>query len=255
MLAEDLGHMEESLAHYDLVYGKVPLNGDLRNKLTRGRIMLHEGNLAFQSSNYPLALNKLDSAEELITFVAAYANNALTSYFEDYPDWQQRAEQAVEYTKKHKTTCLVIDKYARVCMLYRNGVMVKSYPVELGSNWIGDKSYQGDKSTPEGSYRIIDKKSSGETNYYKALLLDYPNAEDRKRFQANQRNGNISEDASVGGNIEIHGKGGRGVDWTDGCIALSNSDMDHLYLNCSTGNEVVIVGSLRTLMEIMGENS
>ena len=57
---------------------------------------------------------------------------------------------------------------------------------------MGDKNQQGDKSTPEGLYKITDKKSNGQTTFYKALMLDYPNDDDKKRFLQNKKNGVIN---------------------------------------------------------------
>ena len=102
------------------------------------------------------------------------------------------------------------------------------------------KRRQGDRATPEGRYRIVAKKSY--SRFHRALLLDYPNAADRARFAAAQRRGEVPRDARIGGLIEIHGEGGRGQNWTDGCIALSNGDMDELYSRVSTGTRVTIVG-------------
>ncbi len=59
-------------------------------------------------------------------------------------------------------------------------------------------------------YKIIEKKQNGQTKYYKALLLNYPNEDDKKRFLANKKNGIISKDAKIGNLIEIHGNGGKG---------------------------------------------
>ncbi|MEZ5072175.1 MAG: L,D-transpeptidase [Bacteroidales bacterium] len=77
--------------------------------------------------------------------------------------------------------------------------------------------------------------------------MDYPNAEDTKRFRNNKKNGRIPGDAEIGGLIEIHGKGGKGSDWTDGCVALRNEDMDAVFAACPNGTRVTIVGSTRPL--------
>ena len=74
--------------------------------------------------------------------------------------------------------------------------------------------------------------------------MNYPNEDDLKRFKDNKKNGNIDQGARIGNLIEVHGHGGKGIDWTDGCVALSDADMDKLYPLCSVGTEVIIVGSL-----------
>ena len=121
----------------------------------------------------------------------------------------------------------------------------------MGPNWIGTKKYRGDKATPEGKYHVTKKKSRRQTKYYKALLINYPNDDDKVRYDANIKNGSIPK-RGIGDLIEIHGDGGRGINWTDGCVALTNSDMDRLYELVSTGTPVTIVGSLRSLQEING---
>ena len=104
------------------------------------------------------------------------------------------------------------------------------------------KRSQGDRATPEGRYRIVKKKDVGQSIYHRALLLDYPNAEDRKRFAAAMKRGEIPRASAIGGLIEIHGDGGRGQNWTDGCVALRNSDMDELFARVPVGTRVTIVG-------------
>jgi lipoprotein-anchoring transpeptidase ErfK/SrfK len=66
-----------------------------------------------------------------------------------------------------------------------------------------------------------------------------------------KRSGQIDKRKRIGGMIEIHGDGGKGYHWTDGCVALSNDDMDHLYQQISVETPVVIVGSLKPLKEII----
>jgi len=91
---------------------------------------------------------------------------------------------------------------------------------------------------------------NGETRFYKALLLDYPNEDDRTRFTQNKKKGVLGTDAEIGGHIEIHGVGGKGADWTDGCIALKNKDMNVVFNLCPVGTKVVIVGSTRPIHEV-----
>ncbi len=125
--------------------------------------------------------------------------------------------------------------------------MIRQFTAEFGKNWMGHKRTGGDKATPEGIYRVTQKKEGGRTIYYKALLINYPNDEDRKQFAQDKRKGLIPARAGIGGLIEIHGGGGKGIDWTDGCIALRNDDMDALYRLVAAGTPVVIVGSMKPL--------
>jgi murein L,D-transpeptidase YafK len=88
----------------------------------------------------------------------------------------------------------------------------------------------------------VKKKDLGQSVYHRALLLDYPNAEDKKRFAAAKKRGEIPRASAIGGLIEIHGDGGRGQNWTDGCVALRNADMDDLFARVRLGTRVTIVG-------------
>jgi hypothetical protein len=74
------------------------------------------------------------------------------------------------------------------------------------------------------------------------LLLDYPNQADRARLARLKAAGQIARGAGPGSLIEIHGEGGRGEDWTRGCVALSNPDMDDLFGRVGVGTRVTIVG-------------
>lgn len=137
---------------------------------------------------------------------------------------------------------LVIEKESRTSYLVHKGRVLYRTPVDLGVEGTRVKTSQGDLATPEGLYTITKKKGNGQTKYYKALLLDYPNAEDVARFRAMKKRGAISANARLGGLIEVHGSGGRGEDWTLGCVAVGNSQMDRLYRELSVGDKVAIVG-------------
>jgi len=159
-------------------------------------------------------------------------------------EWRRLAELAVRESRLRHETAIVVDKYHRRLVVYRNGRAIAAYTVELGANGLERKAFSGDRATPEGRYRIVTKKRGGATKFYKALLIDYPNAEDRERYRALQRSGDVPDGAGIGGLIEIHGEGGSGKDWTDGCIALKNKEMDELYRLVTVSTKVTIVGRL-----------
>jgi murein L,D-transpeptidase YafK len=123
--------------------------------------------------------------------------------------------------------------------VYAAGELVKSYTVAIGRNAVGDKEFQGDKRTPEGSY-IINGKNPGST-YHKNLGISYPHHADRE--EAKRKNLN------PGGDIKIHGlKNGLGFigkfhrffNWTAGCIAVTNAEMDELYDHVPIGTPIII---------------
>ncbi len=109
----------------------------------------------------------------------------------------------------------------------------------------------GNKATPEGLYRITKKFEGSKTKYYKALLLNYPNDEDKARFKDEIARGSLPLDATIGGLIEIHGSGGKGIDWTEGCVALTDKEMDLIFKITKVGTPVTIVGSLVDLQYIV----
>jgi hypothetical protein len=84
------------------------------------------------------------------------------------------------------------------------------------------------------------------------MLIDYPNADDRARFAQKKRQGIISRSAGIGNLIEIHGNGGRGFDWTSGCVGMRDRDIDDLYRLVGSGTRVTIVGSIEPLSVITG---
>jgi L,D-peptidoglycan transpeptidase YkuD (ErfK/YbiS/YcfS/YnhG family) len=157
--------------------------------------------------------------------------------------WRSWIRQAVETSRMTGAASFVVVKEKHLLQVYKAGRLVRATPVDLGANSINQKSHAGDRTTPEGLYRITKKKGHGQSKYGLALLLDYPNAEDRRRFAAAKARGEITKRTGIGGLIEIHGEGGRGVDWTDGCIAPDNRDMEILFREAGVGTMVAIVGS------------
>jgi murein L,D-transpeptidase YafK len=138
--------------------------------------------------------------------------------------------------KIHK---IVIDKSAHTMMLMRDDKVWKSYKVALSRQAVGAKEREGDHKVPEGDY-IVDSKNA-HSRFHLALHISYPNASDIERAQ--------KLGVKPGGNIEIHGVdkkyewvGGlqRQVDWTDGCIAVTNAEIEEIFPLVKIGTAVVI---------------
>lgn len=132
---------------------------------------------------------------------------------------------------------ILVDKSARRMQVYREGALLKSYPIALGFSPEGDKEREGDGRTPEGIYKI-DRKNPN-SQFYLSLGLNYPLAEDKERA----RKGGYDP----GGDIFIHGQPnllGKASfiarDWTLGCIAVSNGAMDELFPAISIGTVIEI---------------
>jgi L,D-peptidoglycan transpeptidase YkuD (ErfK/YbiS/YcfS/YnhG family) len=250
-LTDRLKSIQQKLQWYDSLYSKMPLKNTHFQEIGRARMLYDEGLGAFHKSNYTRSVQMLDSAELLIDIVNNHARKWLRKYLEQFPLWQEWIAENVAYSKKNKCTTIIVDKLERKCYLYKKGRIEATFPAELGVNWIGDKMYQGDRATPEGNYTIVEKKAGNNSKYYKALLLDYPNEEDKKRFSENKQSGALRPDKKIGNLIEIHGHGGKGTDWTNGCIALADKDMDRLFDASQQGTLVTIVGSLNSFDEII----
>ncbi|MFZ5939214.1 MAG: L,D-transpeptidase family protein [Bacteroidota bacterium] len=134
---------------------------------------------------------------------------------------------------------IVVTKHKRKLDLISNNQIVKSYRISLGRVPKGRKEFEGDKKTPEGMYFIYDKNPN--SGYHKNLGISYPNQKDKEYASLIGKN--------PGGQIKIHGlKNGLGwinrfhllFDWTNGCIALTNKEIDELYLNVKIGTPIEI---------------
>ena len=134
---------------------------------------------------------------------------------------------------------VLIEKQARRLTLFTKGEVIKTYKIALGGNPIGPKEKQGDNKTPEGTY-IIDSRN-GNSGYHLALHISYPNEEDKERAR--------ELGVSPGGDIMIHGikNGFSGIgashvknDWTEGCIAVTNQEMEEIYKFVPNGTIVEI---------------
>ncbi len=137
-------------------------------------------------------------------------------------------------------TALYVDKAAHRLLLVVDGKVKRRYEVSFGRGPEGHKLHEGDRRTPEGVYHVTVKKDRGQTRFHRALLISYPNARDVRLYREAKQEGRIPRGRGIGGLIELHG-GGTGVDWTDGCIALENGDMDDLFRRVRVGTPVVIV--------------
>jgi len=191
------------------------------------------------------ALAEAEAARTLTTVVhESYA--ALHSRFSDPRNlraWRRLVEETVAQSKRDATTAFVVDKLKRRLHVYDHGKRIATFEAELGAKGLRQKVHAGDQATPEGRYRITELRGPGRTKYYKALLIDYPNAEDRARYAYGRKKGQVPLRAGIGSLIEIHGDGGQGRDWTDGCVALTNSDMDKVFARARLGTPVTIVGT------------
>jgi len=135
---------------------------------------------------------------------------------------------------------VVVEKSARKMYLFSGEALVRVYHVALGGSPEGDKQRRGDERTPEGVYTLDFKNT--DSAFYKSIHISYPNLEDLRDAR---RLG-----VDPGGQIMIHGqKNGYSVlasetqklDWTDGCIAVTDYEMDEIWRLVSVGTTIEIV--------------
>ncbi len=142
-------------------------------------------------------------------------------------------------TTPAKADSILILKKDHLLQLMAGGKVIRTYHVALGQGGLAPKQREGDGRTPEGRY-VIDARSA-ESHYHKAFHISYPNAEDRLRA--------AKLGVSPGGAIMIHGlPNGKGYigaahrmyDWTLGCVALTDEEIDELWNLVPVGTAVEI---------------
>jgi len=128
---------------------------------------------------------------------------------------------------------VVVNKARREMLLLRGESVLRSYRVAIGREPVGHKEREGDGRTPEGRY-VIDRRNP-KSRYHLSLRISYPNEADRARAQ--------ELGVKPGGDIMIHGlKDGlpREDDWTQGCIAVTDEEMDEIWSLVAEGTPIVI---------------
>lgn len=133
-----------------------------------------------------------------------------------------------------EVTRIVILKGERKMYLVNGTKALKQYKIALGGNPIGPKRFEGDLKTPEGAY-LIDRQNPN-SNYHLSIGISYPNERDVEFAK--------SQGKRAGGDIFIHGRArkhrGRGKDWTAGCIAVKDREMEEIYSMVRVGTPIYI---------------
>ena len=151
------------------------------------------------------------------------------------PGWHGGV-QAGEFPVADK---VVVDKSSRKLHLLKGGVAFRTFEIALGIRPVGDKEREGDFKTPEGSY-LLDARNP-DSEFFLAIHVSYPNGGDRAQAR--------EQGLDPGGAIMIHGQPNdptrseayyRTQDWTNGCIAVSNSDMIDIWLMTTENTTIEI---------------
>ncbi|MEW6109524.1 MAG: L,D-transpeptidase [Nitrospirota bacterium] len=213
-----------------------------RKDLIKAELLLSEASLRHESKDYRAAEEKL---KDISAFISA-AEGAILPIFDRYSDsvqirkWQRWYEDTVAESRDKRIMVIIVNKSERILTLYKNGRPFRAYNVGIGRNGSADKLHAGDDATPEGRYRII--KKLPRSRYHKALLINYPNEEDRKNFILAKRKGLIPARTGIGGLIEIHGGGKDSM--TYGCISMDNNKVDEIFNIVNIGTPVTIIGAV-----------
>ena len=234
---------------YNKLFKDLPLPKSVFDAHNKSKMYLSESKIAHENGKLKEAEVFFKKADIYINHANNAAGKMLRDYFNEYPRWKNLANDAIVASRGGNKVILV-DKVAHKLYVYQSGVAIRSFEAEFGPNWMAHKERNGDKATPEGNYRITQEKTRGNTIYHKALLIDYPNAEDKRNFALKKKKGLLSRSAGIGNLIEIHGNGGKGFNWTSGCVGLRDRDIDDLCRLVGSGTRVTIVGSLEPLSVI-----
>jgi murein L,D-transpeptidase YafK len=142
-------------------------------------------------------------------------------------------------TQNPRVDRVLVKKRERTMELLSGQIVIRTYKIALGGDPVGPKERQGDHKTPEGMY-LLDSRNS-HSRFYKSIHISYPNA--------SQRSHALERGVSPGGDVFIHGLGkGYGwlgashrlKDWTDGCIAVTNEEIDEIWLLVANGTPIEI---------------
>ncbi|RYG54737.1 MAG: murein L,D-transpeptidase [Chitinophagaceae bacterium] len=140
---------------------------------------------------------------------------------------------------------IIVDKSDYELKVYDDEGWYATYPIVFGSKDLGDKMREGDKKTPNGSFKVILKKQH--PKWGPELLLDYPTDESVQKFQARKAQGILPRTAKIGGGIAIHAtRPGEEwtvdnfYNWTDGCVSVKYTEMKDLFSYIPVGTQVTI---------------
>ncbi len=166
--------------------------------------------------------------------------NTKSKYY-NIKECQKEMSLAKDIDESERVDMIVVYKSKRKMHLYRDGKVIDTLPVSLGKNPKGDKIQKGDHRTPEGQYWIRRKLCS--QKYYRSLCISYPNTNDVLRANA--------KGVNPGGDITIHaqpkwnadGNGNKHTlskNWTEGCVAVTNQEMEKLWYAVREGVPIII---------------
>lgn len=148
-------------------------------------------------------------------------------------------DPSIEPTALPPITKIVVNKSQRQLCIYNQETLLKTYTIALGFDPIGHKEQEGDGKTPEGLYRVCAKNPN--SAYHKSLKVSYPNSLDKK--QAKEKGvppGDHIMIHGLGKNFSSLGKNHIKKDWTLGCIALTDEEIEEIFTAADIGTTIQI---------------
>ena len=228
--------------------------GDIGSRVVLGEhpveteVHVKQARLFLEQGQFEHSIQASERAGQTLLTQTALLTNELGRYADDdlIAAWRESAQRTINWSRTHRAQAIVVSKADRVLTLYKNGRKVLTYPIRLGSRGIRAKQHYGDGATPEGEYRIQRKRGPGQTPYFRALILDYPNVDDRRRFETAQKAGLIPKSQHMPGLIQLHGIAQGISDQPYGSIVLDNPQIAQLFDQVAVGTPVNIVGALES---------
>ena len=190
--------------------------------------------------NYWLGHKQIESTDKLETVIN------LPPIQPQLLNYEKSLSALVSTSIDKSKTAILVEKSDYKLTLYYQNQPIKSYPIVLGGNPIGDKMREGDYKTPEGIFKIRDLYPH--PSWSKFIWLDYPNRESWRKHLEAKRLGKIKPSDTVGSEIGIHGVPqntdyliDERSNWTWGCVSLKNKDVDEIYDVVRVGTTVEII--------------
>jgi L,D-peptidoglycan transpeptidase YkuD (ErfK/YbiS/YcfS/YnhG family) len=212
----------------------------LRRALTSAELKLANAASGLDVFSPGEVVTAIDKAEQALAIVKQLLEVEDSPGGQEASLWDYWLQQTIAWSATTDSAALVVIKEKHRAYLIKGGEIKHAFQADLGYNSGWRKLHAGDAATPEGIYQVVNKRDTG-SSFYKSLDLNYPNSEDRRRFRLAQQAGRIPYGVGIGDGIGVHGDGGEGHDWTDGCVALTNPNMDRLMAEMNTGDRVTIV--------------
>ncbi len=244
-----LAVLEERIGRLRMLTRTMNENDAVRQNLARAGVAFQEAEAFLKNEKFMGLAEKLSSVDghirqaedALFTILARYADDSQVA------QWRKWADETIAESRRKGKTAILVNKLKRTLTLLKKGRAVGVYEIGLGKYGLTHKLFAGDEATPEGRYKVIKKNAN--SRYHKALLIDYPNEEDRSRFSSARKKGLIPAGAAIGGLIEIHGGGNDFL--TNGCVGVEDSVMDRIFPEVAVGTPVTIIGSFENAKSLL----